>query len=217
MPATNVTVSAVFCSRYPKYLDDANDDVLYNYDEWVQEYGYDVYGTNEAAFLLNVAPEAITNGVTPLKIVELGTTNVCYQGTELAMLFGDSADCLRVVLASDATELEHGQDIFNQFVICNGYLVLRIGTDLSAPRSEWLESSWFFDSEDGRAVISFPAMLVDSYCDIVKSKTGKPVNGLFLSAAISTRPADMTNLYELIPFDAGEDIGDGGDEGDNGD
>ena len=217
MPATNVTVSAVFCSRYPKYLDDANDDVLYNYDEWAQEYGYDVYGTKETAFLLNVAPEAITNGVTPLKIVELGTTNVCYQGTELAMLFGDSADCLRVVLASDATELEHGQDIFNQFAICNGYLVLRIGTDLSAPRSEWLESSWFFDSEDGRAVISFPAMLVDSYCDIVKSKTGKPVNGLFLSAAISTRPADMTNLYELIPFDAGEDIGDGGDEGDNGD
>lgn len=217
MPATNVTVSAVFCSKYPKYLDEADDDVLYCYDYWAEEYGYDVYGTNETAFLLNVAPEAITNSVTPLKIVELGTTNVCYQGTELAMLFGDSADCLRVVLASDATELEHGQDIFNQFAICNGYLVLRIGTDLSAPRSEWLESSWFFDSEDGRAVISFPAMLVDSYCDIVKSKTGKPVNGLFLSAAISTRPADMTNLYELIPFDAGEDIGDGGDEGDNGD
>ena len=58
MPATNVTVSAVFCPRYPKYLDEANDDVLYNYDEWAQEYGYDVYGTNETAFLLNVAPEA---------------------------------------------------------------------------------------------------------------------------------------------------------------
>ena len=38
----------------------------------VRQYGYDALGVNETAFLLDVAPGAVTNGVTPLKVAELG-------------------------------------------------------------------------------------------------------------------------------------------------
>lgn len=224
MPATNVTVSAVFCSRYPKYLDDANDDVLYNYDEWAQEYGYDVYGTNETAFLLNVAPEAITNGVTPLKIVEMGVTNVLVSESSLlrgvAVVTGygeETMSCMRVVLASDVAELEQESSPGHQFNICNGYLALRIGTDLSAPKIRWLEVPWPAEIEDGRAVIAFPEMLLDRYRDLVLEETGEPVNGLFLFASISSKPADTTGLMYLIADATGGDVGDGGGFAEDGD
>ena len=127
MPATNVTVSAVFCSKYPKYLDGADDDVLYCYDYWAEEYGYDVYGTNETAFLLNVAPTSIVDNATPLKIVELGTTNMLVSESvslrTLAMMMGygeESMSCIRVVLASDVAELEQRSDFGYRYDICNG-------------------------------------------------------------------------------------------------
>ena len=219
MPATNVTVSAEFCSKYPKYLDGADDDVLYYYDYWAEEHGYDCYGTNETAFLLNVAPTSIVDNTSLLKIVELGTTNMLVSESAslsaLAMMMGygnESMSCVRVVLASDVAELEQRSDGFRND-ICNGYLVLRIGTDISAPMGEWLEASWEMDFEDGRAAIAFPEMLLDMYRDYVSGETGTPVNGLFLSASISSRPADTTGLMYLI-FDAtGGNVGDVGDDG----
>lgn len=221
MPATNVTVSAVFCSKYPKYLDGADDDVLYCYDYWAEEYGYDVYGTNETAFLLNVAPTSIVDNATPLKIVELGTTNMLVSESvslrTLAMMMGygeESMSCIRVVLASDVAELEQRSYFGYRYDICNGYLVLRIGSDLSAPMGEWLEAAWEMVFEDGRAVIAFPEMLLDMYRDYVAGETGNPVNGLFLSASISSKPADTTGLMYLIADATGGDVGDGGDEGD---
>ena len=224
MPATNVTVSAVFCSKYPKYLDGADDDVLYCYGYWAEEYGYDVYGTNETAFLLNVAPTSIVDNATPLKIVELGTTNMLVSESvslrTLAMMMGygeESMSCIRVVLASDVAELEQRSDFGYRYDICNGYLVLRIGTDLSAPMGEWLEAAWEMVFEDGRASIAFPEMLLDMYRDYVAGETGNPVNGLFLSASISSKPADMTGLMYLIADATGGDVGDGGDDaGDDG-
>ena len=50
--------------------------------------------------------------------------------------------------------------------------------------------------------------------DYVAGETGNPVNGLFLSASISSKPADMTGLMYLIADATGGDVGDGGGEGD---
>ena len=135
----------------------------------------------------------------------------------------ETMSCMRVVLASDVVELEQESSPGHQFNICNGYLALRIGTDLSAPKIRWLEVPWPAEIEDGRAVIAFPEMLLDRYRDLVLEETGEPVNGLFLSASISSKPADTTGLMYLIAEATGGDIGgddggdDAGDDGDGGD
>ena len=77
--------------QYPAYLDGAPDEVLSNYDDWAARYGYDPNGEHEAAFLLDVAPDAITNGVTPLVITELGTTNVVVAGSIYELIFQEVA------------------------------------------------------------------------------------------------------------------------------
>jgi uncharacterized repeat protein (TIGR02543 family) len=43
---------------YPPYLENADSDIVANYDEWAERYGYDPNGEHEAAFLLDVAPWA---------------------------------------------------------------------------------------------------------------------------------------------------------------
>ena len=93
------------------------------------------------------APAAVTNGVAALKIVELGVTNIpmseCGDFAMIARVMGYSGDTLpfrRLLLASDVTPLKNG--FYDALPLCNGYPVLHIGTDLSAPRSEWLETGW---------------------------------------------------------------------------
>jgi hypothetical protein len=205
MPAHAVTVSVVFDSKYPRYLDGADDDVWDCYDEWAAEYGNDVFGTNEVAFLLNVAPGAVTNGVTPLKIVELGVTNRLVSesgdyGLVAQEMLGYSEDDYltyrRIVLASDVTELTQRSAFGYQGDICNGYLVLHIGIDLSEPRENWLAFSWPCEVVDGQVVLEFPELLLEKYRESVARDTGKPCNSLFFSASISTQQGDPP--YELM-------------------
>ncbi len=150
---------------YPAYLglpadpDDDTDedfDIRANYDAWAQRYGYDAFGANETAYLLDVAPWAVTNGVAPLKVAEMGVTNILVGEAGdfgwVAQRMGYTGGTLpiwRLVLASDVAPLKEG--FYDALTVCNGYLVLRIGTDLSVPKSEWLETGWFARVEDGRA------------------------------------------------------------------
>ena len=196
--------TAISTPPYPAYLDNAADDVLSNYDDWAEQYGYDPDGEHEAAFLLDVAPEAITNGVTPLVITELGTTNVVVAGSvyelifqEFALAFGpefvpESLPCRRIVLASGAGALKpgpwreyngmggYGMDI------CNGYVVLRFGTDLSQPKARWQYMSWFVDFEGDRAVVTIPEMSLENARRSIENETGRTASGLFRSVGIAT-------------------------------
>ena len=188
-----------------------------NYDDWAEQYGYDPDGEHEAAFLLDVAPEALTNGVTPLVITELGTTNVVVAGSvyelifqEFALAFGpefvpESLPCRRIVLASGAGALKpgpwreyngtggYGMDI------CNGYVVLRFGTDLSQPKAEWQCMSWFVDFEGDRAVVTIPEMFMENARRSIEDATGRASSGLFLSVGIAIEEVfDPLAFYLLI-------------------
>ena len=203
--------------QYPPYLDGAPDEVLSNYDDWAAKYGYDSNGEHEAAFLLDVAPEALTNGVTPLAITELSVTNVVVAGSvyelifqEFALAFGpefvpESLPCRRIVLASGAGALKpgpwreyngtggYGMDI------CNGYVVLRFGTDLSQPKAEWQCMSWFVDFEGDRAVVTTPEMSLENARRSIENETGRTASGLFLSVGIATEEVlDPLAFYLLI-------------------
>ncbi|MBQ2632343.1 MAG: carbohydrate-binding domain-containing protein, partial [Kiritimatiellae bacterium] len=203
---------------YPAYLglpadpaDDTEGDAVIraNYDAWAQRYGYDALGANETAYLLDVAPSAVADGVAPLKVVEMGVTNILVSEAGdfgwVAKKMGYTGDTLpfwRLVMASDVAPLKEG--FYDALTVCNGYLVLRFGTDLSAPKSEWLELGWFAQVEDGRAELLCPAFILEKYRERVASETGKPCPGLFLSVTISPRPADSTAFAEIL----GEELGD---------
>ena len=203
---------------YPAYLglpadpDDDTDedfDIRANYDAWAQRYGYDALGANETAYLLDVAPWAVTNGVAPLKVAEMGVTNILVKEAGdfglVATLMGYTGDTLpiwRLVLASDVAPLK---DVFyDSIMVCNGYLVLRIDTDLSVPKSEWLETGWFARVEDGRAELLCPEFLLEKYRERVARETGKPSPGLFLSVSLSPRHSSSTAFSEILQ----EEIGD---------
>ena len=203
---------AIITPSYPSYLglpadsaDDTEEDeeIRANYDAWAAQYGYDALGVNETAYLLDVAPAAVTNGVAALKIVELGVTNIpmseCGDFAMIARVMGYSGDTLpfrRLLLASDVTPLKNG--FYDALTLCNGYPVLHIGTDLSAPRSEWLETGWPVWVEDGRAEIMCPDLILDKYRERVATLTGKPCPALFLSVSLEPRPPDSSAFSNMI-------------------
>ena len=198
---------------YPSYLglpadpaDDTEEDevIRVNYDAWAQRYGSDALGANETAYLLDVAPSAVTNGVVPLKVAEMGVTNILVSeagdfGLVARMMGYDDGDTLpiwRLVLASDVAPLKEG--FYDALTVCNGYLVLRIGTDLSVPKSEWLETGWFARVEDGRAELLCPEFFLEKYRERVARETGKPCPGLFLSVTLSPRQSSSTAFNEIL-------------------
>jgi len=198
MLAADVTVTATLVPPpYPAYLDEADNNVIDNYDEWAARYGYDVLGVNETAFLLDVAPGAVTNGVTPLKIAELGSTNVLVAGSVYENMMWeyridydeDYLPCRRIVLESGVGALKPGpwreySGTPSSFDICNGYVVLRFTHDLSLPKSEWWAISWFVDFEGDRAVVLVPTMFKEHIRMVVEQQLNRPVSGLFLSVGI---------------------------------
>lgn len=209
MPATNVTVSAMFCSLHPKYLDGADENVLQRYDDWTSEYGYDCYGTNETAFLFDIAPTSVVANATPLKIVDVCATNVYVKDVYFLHSIcltlgctGDYAPCRRIVLASDVTEFAGSRGSPSRFVmpgaLRNGYLVLRIGSDLSVPKDEWLETGWLMDFADGRIALDIPEVAIERCRDMIEQKSGKPCNGLFLSPCISVKNPGVSFIAELL-------------------
>ena len=113
---------------------------------------------------------------------------------------GEYLPCRRLVLASDVAELKRREDFDTPFEVCNGYLVLRIGADLSLPTSEWLAISWLVEFEDGRAEIVFPELFMEGIRANFERAAGKPVSGLFLKACISPVPSLewISNLGVLI-------------------
>jgi hypothetical protein len=151
MPGTNVTISAAFGPKFPKYLDDAYEDVIDNYVNWADTYGYDIFGENEEAFLLDVAPTSIVAGAKLLKIVDYCKTNVLYDA-------GVPVPSVRLYLESEVAELKPSSDFsdFAQYTLCNGYANIRITPDLSIPRDRWggLTLPVFF--EDGRTYVVAP-------------------------------------------------------------
>ena len=205
---------------YPAYLglpadsDDDTDedfDIRANYDAWAQRYGYDALGANETAYLLDVAPWAVTNGVTPLKVAEMGVTNILVREAGdfgwVAQRMGYTGDTLpiwRLVLASDVAPLKDG--FYDSLMVCNGYLVLRIGTDLSVPKSEWLETGWFARVEDGRAELLCPEFILEKYRERVARETGKPCPGLFLSVTLSPRQSSSTAFAEILEEELGDKL-----------
>ena len=66
---------------------------------------------------------------------------------------------------------------YDGLMVCNGYLVLRIGTDLSVPKSEWLEVGCLAMVKDGRAELMCPAFILEKYRERVARETGKPCPG----------------------------------------
>ena len=179
------------------------------YDAWAQRYGYDALGANETAYLLDVAPWAVTNGVAPLKVAEMGVTNILVRdagdfGLVAGMMGYDDGDTLpiwRLVLASDVAPLKASYD---GLMVCNGYLVLRIGTDLSVPKSEWLEVGCLAMVKDGRAELMCPAFILEKYRERVARETGKPCPGLFLSVTLSPRMSSSTAYFEILEEELGD-------------
>ena len=100
------------------------------------------------------------------------------------------------MLASDVAPLKEG--FYDALTVCNGYLVLRIGTDLSVPKSEWLETGWFARVEDGRAELLCPEFILEKYRERVARETGKPCPGLFLSVSLSPRQSSSTAFSEIL-------------------
>ena len=191
MPAYDVTVTG-----FPAYLDGALDNVRSNYLAWAAQYGPDVDGTHEAAFLLNISPTTpIPEGASLFKVVEIGTTNILTSAGDLVYLAqmmgytGEYMPCRRIVLASDVTDLWRRTDFNTSFEICNGYIVLRIGADLSLPASAWFAMSWIVEFKDGRAEIVFPDFFAEGIRSNLERVGGKPLSGLFLRPCISTVPA----------------------------
>ena len=116
---------------------------------------------------------------------------------EFALAFGpefvpESLPCRRIVLASGAGALKpgpwreyngmggYGMDI------CNGYVVLRFGTDLSQPKARWQYMSWFVDFEGDHAVVTIPEMFLENARRSIEDTTGRAASGLFLSVGIAT-------------------------------
>jgi hypothetical protein len=211
------TLRLAFGAVYPAYLglpadptDDTEEDsvIRAKYDAWAQRYGSDALGANEAAYLLAVAPLAVTNGVAPLKVAEMGVTNVLVSdvgdfGLDAQGMGydGGTLPIWRLVLASDVAPLKASYD---GLMVCNGYLVLRIGTDLSVPKSEWLEVGCLAMVKDGRAELMCPAFILEKYRERVAGETGKPCPGLFLSVSLSPRQSSSTAFSEILQ----EEIGD---------
>jgi hypothetical protein len=215
------TLRLAFGAVYPAYLglpadptDDTDEDydIRANYDAWAQRYGSDALGANEAAYLLDVAPLAVTNGVVPLKVAEMGVTNILVRdagdfGLVARMMGYDDGDTLpiwRLVLASDVAPLKEGEGFYDDRAVCNGYLVLRIGTDLSVPKDEWLEVGWFAMLEGGRAELLCPAFILEKYRERVARETGKPCPGLFLSVILSPRMSSPTAFFEILQEELGD-------------
>jgi hypothetical protein len=203
--ATNGEVYLVYGVAYPTYLDGADDTVKEYYEAWAAQHGPDTLNAYETEFLLDVAPGAVTNGLAPLKIVELGTTNIPTASDfgYIAMAMGYTGEylpCRRIVLASDVAELKRSENFDTPFEACNGYLVLRIGADLSLPTSEWLAISWLVEFENGRAEVVFPELFMEGIRANFERAAGKPVSGLFLRACISPVPSLewISNLGVLI-------------------
>ena len=73
--------------------------------------------------------------------------------------------------------------------ICNGYVVLRFGTDLSQPKAGWQCMSWFVDFEGDRAVVTIPEMSLENARRSIENETGRTASGLFLSVGIVTKMA----------------------------
>ena len=196
---------------YPAYLDEADNNVIANYDYWAEQYGYDALGVNETAFLLDVAPGAVTNGVTPLRVVEVGSTNVLVAGSVYENLMWeymidydeDYLPCRRIVLESGVGALKPGpwreySGTPSSFDICNGYVVLRFTHDLSLPKSEWWAISWFVDFEGDRAVVLVPTMFKEHIRMVVEQQLNRPVSGLFLSVGIE--PCTVIDPDTILTF-----------------
>ena len=98
--------------------------------------------------------------------------------------------------AGDVAPLKEG--FYDALTVCNGYLVLRIGTDLSVPKGEWLEVGWFAMLEGGRAELLCPAFILEKYRERVARETGKPCPGLFLSVILSPRPSSSTAFADIL-------------------
>ena len=196
---------------YPAYLDEADNNVIDNYDAWAARYGYDALGVNETAFLLDVAPGAVTNGVTPLRVAELGSTNVLVAGSVYENMMWeyridydeDYLPCRRIVLESGVGALKPGpwreySGTPSSFDICNGYVVLRFTHDLSLPKSEWWAISWFVDFEGDRAVVLVPTMFKEHIRMVVEQQLNRPVSGLFLSVGIE--PCTVIDPETILTF-----------------
>ena len=197
MPAADSSIIAN-CTpvTFPAYLDDAPGNVRSNYLAWATQYGPDVDGTHEAAFLLDISPTTpIPEGAALFKVVELGTTNILTSATDFGLIAqamgytGEYLPCRRIVLASDVTDLWRRTDFDTPFEICNGYLVLRIGADLSLPTSAWQAFSWFVEFEGGRAEVVFPELFMEGIRSNFERVAGKPLGGLFLRIGISAVPS----------------------------
>ena len=84
------------------------------------------------------------------------------------------------------------------FDVCNGYLVLHVSTDLSQPKDEWVDLSWFVDFEGDHAVVTIPEMFLESARQSIENSTGRAASGLFLSVGIATEEVlDMNALFLL--------------------
>ena len=166
---------------------------------------------NETAFLLDVAPGAVTNGVTPLKVAELGSTNVLVAGSVYENLMWeymidydeDYLPCRRIVLESGVGALKPGpwreySGTPSSFDICNGYVVLRFTHDLSLPKSEWWAISWFVDFEGDRAVVLVPTMFKEHIRMVIEQQLNHPVSGLFLSVGIE--PCTVIDPDTILTF-----------------
>ncbi len=127
MPDSAVTVTATVGPPLPRYLDDADSEVVDCYNDWAARYGPDPDGTNFVAFLLDIDPATeIPAGAAPLKVTD----------------FRVDGPFARFELGSDIADLaaktEAGGDtgIATTFRVGNGILLLSFGEALSST-NEW--------------------------------------------------------------------------------
>jgi len=141
IPASAVTVTATVGPPLPWYLDDADDEVVENYDDWSARYAPDPAGTNLVAFLLDIDPATeIPAGAAPLKVTS----------------FLVDGPIVRFELGSDIADLEVKTGALRgsepTCYVGNGVLVLSSGEDLSST-NEWTSVPLYVSpGENGRVV-----------------------------------------------------------------
>ena len=141
MPDSAVTVTATVGPPLPWYLDDADDAVIRNYDDWSARYAPDPAGTNLVAFLLDIDPATeIPAGAAPLKVTS----------------FLVDGPIVRFELGSDIADLEVKTGAIRgsepTCYVGNGVLVLSSGEDLSST-NEWTSVPLYVSpGENGRVV-----------------------------------------------------------------
>ena len=157
-----------------------------NYLAWAAQYGPDVDGTHEAAFLLNIDPSTpIPDDAALLKVVDFSVTSSNFH----------------LELASDVAPLTQPFNLLGDSPeICNGFLVVDLSPTLPLDNKFTIPVPASAD-ENGRAIIDLSTddlLMIFSYISVPEYLPTIP-DTLFIRPVLTPIYPDITEI--LIPID----------------